>query len=99
VTLETMQPTTSKPTTNFKQKYQHWAVWSFGLIGLIEGLRLVAFGADLSYLVGIGLLIPVPTCFYLGWRDYRKSTVLRSAVSRGMTSNAAPAALLEAHSA
>lgn len=55
---------------SLKLRVQPWFKLLLASIGMTQGLRLLHY-PDLSTLLGFALLIPVPGCCYLGWRDYR----------------------------
>jgi hypothetical protein len=65
------EQTVSQPVAA-RKKLQPWLTWSIGLFLLAQAFRLIVFSDSLGLLVGFGLLFPVPGCFYLGWRDYRR---------------------------
>jgi hypothetical protein len=64
-----------------KQRVQPWIVWGIGLFCLTQGLRLMFFSDPIGTLTGFGLLLPVPGCCYLGWRDYRRLAKSTAAVA------------------
>jgi hypothetical protein len=62
---------TSRPIASLKLRVQIGLMLSIGCFCLIQGLRLLYFPDPLGTMTGLALLLPVPSCCYFGWRDYR----------------------------
>jgi len=81
--MMTVREEPAEAAPSLKVKVQPWLKTAIGVICLTQGLRLLHFSDPIATLTGFGLLIPVPSCFYLGWRDYlglQKGPTPRTAV-------------------
>ena len=58
-----------EPAPNLRRRLQPWLEILIGVVCLTQGVRFLLFSDTIATLAGLGLLIPVPSCFYLGWRD------------------------------
>lgn len=83
-----------------KQK-SHWVLWTVSFICVVQGLRLMVHSDSVSYLVGVGLLTPVPGFLYRGWREYRRQELLAAVASSPASERVArsPRPALDSHSA
>ena len=62
----------SRPILSLKLRVQPWLKLLMGFACLMQGLRLLFTSNSLGTPLGLVLLlISVPSCCYLGWRDYR----------------------------
>jgi hypothetical protein len=62
-----------EPAPSLTLRVQPWLKLSIGFLCLMQGLHLLLTTDPLGTLLGLVLLlISVPSCFYLGWRDYRE---------------------------
>ncbi len=61
----------SRPIPSLKLRVQIGLMLLIGCFCLTQGLRLLYFPDPLGALTGLALLLPVPSCCYFGWRDYR----------------------------
>jgi hypothetical protein len=63
----------SRPVPGLKLRIQPWLKLFIGFLCLMQGLCLLCFTDPLRIVMGLVLLvISVPSCCYLGWRDYRE---------------------------
>jgi hypothetical protein len=58
------------PAPNLRRRLQPWLEILIGVVCLTQGVRFMLFSDSIATLVGLGLLTPIPTCFYLAWRDF-----------------------------
>ena len=62
---------TSRPIPSLKLRVQIGLMLLIGCFCLTQGLRLLYFPDPLGILTGLALLLPIPSCCYFGWCDYR----------------------------
>lgn len=72
-----------EPVGSWKQKMGPWLVWGIGAFCMMQGLRLLWMSDSIGFLAGLGLLMPVPSCLYLGWRERRKHDRVRVTMPSG----------------
>ncbi|MGO9256888.1 MAG: hypothetical protein ACLQU1_11370 [Bryobacteraceae bacterium] len=73
VTMVVSQEPNSRPIPSLKLRVQPWLKLFIGFVCLMQGLRLLCASDPLGIPMGLVLLlISVPSCCYLGWRDYRE---------------------------
>jgi hypothetical protein len=63
------EPTQPAPSLN--TRIQPWLKLVIGAVCLSQGLRLLAAGDAIATLMGLGLLICLPSCCYFGLKDYQ----------------------------
>jgi hypothetical protein len=56
---------------SLKLRVQPWLKMLLASVCLTQGLRFLYSADSIGVLIGLCLLICVPSCCYLGWRDYR----------------------------
>jgi hypothetical protein len=62
---------TSQPIPSLKLRVQPWLKMFIACVCLTQGMRFLNSNDPIGTLTGFGLLIALPSCCYLGWRDYR----------------------------
>ena len=60
-----------RPVPSIKLRVQPWLKLAIACICLTQGLRLVTTADSMGILMGLVLLICIPSCCYFGWRDYQ----------------------------
>jgi len=60
-----------KPVPTLKACAQPWLKALFACICLTQGIRLLAASDPIATLMGVSLLISVPSCCYFLWKDYQ----------------------------
>jgi hypothetical protein len=61
----------SRPISSRKLRIQIGLMMFIGCLCLAAGLLLLNFPDPIGFMTGLGLLLPIPSCCYFAWRDYR----------------------------
>ncbi|HTX35705.1 MAG TPA: hypothetical protein VME43_11805 [Bryobacteraceae bacterium] len=61
----------AQPVPSLKLRVQPWLKSAIACICVTQGLRFLNAHDPVGTLAGLALMLPVPSCLYLGWRDYQ----------------------------
>ena len=70
-TVMVISTETAEPSPSLTLRVQPWLKAAIGGICLTQGLRFLSTPDSIGKLVGLVLLISIPSCAYFGWRDYQ----------------------------
>jgi hypothetical protein len=60
----------ARPAPSLKLRVQPWLKAAIACICLTQAGRFLTAHDPAGTLTGLALLLPIPSCLYLGWRDY-----------------------------
>ena len=73
----------SRPVSSRKLRFQIGLMLFIGSFCLVAGLSLLYFPDPIGFMTGLGLMLPIPSCCYFAWRDYRGLQECRFAPQAG----------------
>ncbi len=74
----------SRPISRRRLRMQIGLMLFIGCFCLATGVGLLYFPDPIGAMAGLGLLLPIPSCCYFAWRDYRGLKEYRVALGGGL---------------